>query len=164
MKNHTLSVKVEDKSGVLTRISGLFARRGFNIKSLAVGSTEKKGVSRITIIINGTWQTVDQVIKQLYKLVNVIEIQNLSIIPSVERELLLIKLKVKNTTRSEILEIVEIFRAKIVDFSRTSLIIELTGSSEKVRACEQILHQYEVLEIVRTGKIALARSSNNLIF
>jgi len=159
MKN-TISVLVQDESGVLSRISGLFARRGFNIMTLAVGSTERHGVSRITISVIGDNRTIEQVIKQLYKLVNVLKVQNITNIPCVERELMLIKIKVKQIHRSYILEIANIFRAKIVDLSYEYLILEVTGDPGKIVAIEKLLRQYQIVEIVRTGKIALIRESN----
>nr|YP_009399076.1 acetohydroxyacid synthetase small subunit [Taenioma perpusillum]ARW68473.1 acetohydroxyacid synthetase small subunit [Taenioma perpusillum] len=159
MKN-TISVLVQDESGVLSRISGLFARRGFNIMTLAVGSTEKHGISRITISVIGDNRTIEQVIKQLYKLINVLKVQNITNIPCVERELMLIKIKVKQIHRSYILEIASIFRAKVVDLSYEYLILELTGDPGKIVAMEKLLKQYQVVEIVRTGKIALTRESN----
>ena len=157
---HTLSVKVENESGVLTRISGLFARRGFNIESLAVGPTETKNISRITLVVNGNRQTIEQIIKQLNKLINIVEVKNLSLTPSVERELVLIKIKASAKTRAEILEIVDIFRAKIIDFAPVSLILELTGDPGKIVACEQVLEKYGIIEVVKTGKIALTRESH----
>lgn len=157
---HTLSVLVQDESGVLSRISGLFARRGFNIDSLAVGPAEKLGISRITMSVHGDNRTIEQLIKQLYKLINVLHIQNVTSIPCVERELMLIKVFAVQTNRSFILDIANIFRAKVVDFSNKYLILEVTGDPGKIFAIQQLLSHYEIIEIARTGKITLIRESN----
>nr|QCI05480.1 acetohydroxyacid synthetase small subunit [Crouania attenuata] len=156
---HTLSVIVEDESGVLSRISGLFARRGFNIESLAVGPTEKKGISRIIMIVNGDNRTIEQLTKQLYKLINILKVQDITNTPCVERELILIKIKYELQERSSILDIADIFRAKVVDLSYDSLILEITGDPGKIVAIEQLLFNYKIIEIIRTGKIALIRES-----
>ena len=158
MKN-TLSVLVEDESGVLTRIAGLFARRSFNIDSLAVGPAEQEGISRITMVVPSDERTIQQLTKQLYKLVNILKVQDITNLPSVERELMLIKINANSESRSEILEIVQIFRAKVVDFSENSLIIEVTGDPGKMVAIEQILTKFGICEIARTGKISLVRES-----
>jgi|TARA_B100001142_G_scaffold329598_1_gene393525 acetolactate synthase-1/3 small subunit len=158
MKN-TLSVLVEDESGVLTRIAGLFARRSFNIDSLAVGPAEQEGISRITMVVPSDERTIQQLTKQLYKLVNILKVQDITNLPSVERELMLIKINANSESRSEILEIVKIFRAKVVDFSENSLIIEVTGDPGKMVAIEQILTKFGICEIARTGKISLVRES-----
>ena len=157
---HTLSVLVQDESGVLSRISGLFARRGFNIESLAVGPAEKQGISRITMTVNGDNRTIEQLTKQLYKLVNILQVQDVTNIPCVERELVLIKVQALPENRSLILDIANIFRAKIVDISHQYLIIEVTGDPGKMVAIEQLLKQYGIIEIARTGKISLIRESN----
>jgi acetolactate synthase I/III small subunit len=157
--NHIISVLVENKSGVLAKISGLFSRRGFNIESLAVGPTEDERISRITIVVNAEIHSIEQVVKQLYKLINVIKIQELDPSNIVERELVLIKVNADNSTRAEILEIVDIFRANIVDVAKKSLSIEITGNSRKIQGIEELLHPYGILELVRTGKIALSRGS-----
>ena len=156
---HTLSVLVEDESGVLTRIAGLFARRGFNIESLAVGPAEQAGVSRITMVVPAEERTIEQLTKQLYKLVNILRVQDITNVPCVERELILLKVNAPNTNRSEILEIVQIFRARVVDLSENSLIIEVTGDPGKMMAIEQILTPFGIMEIARTGKISLVRES-----
>jgi acetolactate synthase-1/3 small subunit len=156
---HTLSVLVEDESGVLTRIAGLFARRGFNIESLAVGPAEQLGVSRITMVVPAEDKTIEQLTKQLYKLVNILRVQDISDIPCVERELMLLKVNTTNNKRSEILEIVQIFRARVVDLAENSLIIEVTGDPGKMMAIEQILKPFGISEIARTGKISLVRES-----
>ncbi|MBM3706814.1 MAG: acetolactate synthase small subunit [Actinobacteria bacterium] len=155
--NHIISVLVENKAGVLAKISGLFSRRGFNIESLAVGPTEDEQVSRITMTVNAESHSIEQIVKQLYKLINVIKIQELDPSNIVERELVLIKVSTENNTRPEILEIVSIFRANIVDVSKKSLVIEITGTSRKTQALEELLKPYGILELVRTGKIALNR-------
>nr|YP_010986020.1 acetolactate synthase small subunit [Polyopes affinis]WOL36938.1 acetolactate synthase small subunit [Polyopes affinis] len=157
---HTLSVLVEDESGVLSRIAGLFARRGFNIESLAVGPAEKIGVSRITMIVPGDNRTIEQLTKQLYKLVNILKVQDITNIPCVERELVLIKVQALPQHRSSILDIANVFRAKIVDIAQEYLIIEVTGDPGKMVAIEQLLNRYGIIEIARTGKISLIRSSN----
>ena len=156
---HTLSVLVEDESGVLTRIAGLFARRGFNIESLAVGPAVQVGISRITMVVPAEEKTIDQLTKQLYKLVNILRVQDISNIPCVERELMLLKVNASASRRSEILEITQIFRARVVDLSESSLIIEVTGDPGKMMAIEQILTPFGITEIARTGKISLTRES-----
>jgi acetolactate synthase-1/3 small subunit len=157
---HTLSVLVEDESGVLTRIAGLFARRGFNIDSLAVGPAEQKGISRITMGVPGDERTIEQLTKQLYKLVNILKVEDITNIPCVERELMLLKVHADDTNKSKILEIVKIFRARIVDFAEESLIIEITGNPGKVAAIQKIVSKFGISEIARTGKIALVRESS----
>nr|WMP12230.1 Acetolactate synthase small subunit [Laurencia verruciformis] len=157
---HTLSVLVEDESGVLSRISGLFARRGFNIDSLAVGPTEASGISRIVMIVRGDNRTIEQLIKQLYKLINIINVQNFTHLPCVERELMLIKINLNDKERSLVLDVVNIFRAKVVDMSLNYLILEVTGDPGKIFAIQQLLGQYKVTEVARTGTIALVRESN----
>lgn len=156
---HTLSVLVEDEAGVLTRIAGLFARRGFNIESLAVGPAEQMGVSRITMVVPGEDRVIEQLTKQLYKLINVLKVQDITEIPCVERELMLIKVNAAAQFRSEILEIVQIFRAKVVDVSEDSLTIEVSGDPGKMVAIVQMLNKFGIREIARTGKVALTRES-----
>jgi acetolactate synthase-1/3 small subunit len=157
---HTLSVLVEDESGVLSRIAGLFARRGFNIESLAVGPAEKAGISRITMVILGDNRAIEQLTKQLYKLINILKVQDVTGLPCVERELVLLKIKTMKENRSAILEIASIFRAKVVDVAFEYLILEVTGDPGKMVAIEQLLYQYGIVEIARTGKISLTRASN----
>lgn len=159
MPKQTLSVLVENHPGVLSRVAGLFSRRGFNIDSLAVGITENPDVSRITIVVDGDDYTVEQVSKQLNKLIDVIKIKQLDKNDSVSRELALIKVAANASTRSEIVQIVEIFRAKIVDVSKSTLTIEISGSNEKVGALEDMLKQFGIKEIVRTGVIAIERGN-----
>nr|YP_009294463.1 acetohydroxyacid synthase small subunit [Asparagopsis taxiformis]AOM65946.1 acetohydroxyacid synthase small subunit [Asparagopsis taxiformis] len=157
---HTISVLVQDEAGVLSRIAGLFARRGFNIDSLAVGPAEKIGISRITMVVEGDNRTIEQLTKQLYKLVNILHVQDITNIPCVERELLLVKIHVVEENRSAILDIAKIFRAKIVDIAYEYLILEVTGDPGKIFALEQLLNHYGIAEIARTGKISLTRTSN----
>jgi len=159
---HTLSVLVEDESGVLTRLAGLFARRGFNIESLAVGPAEQAGISRITMGVPGDERTIEQLTKQLYKLVNILKVQDITNVPCVERELMLLKVSTTSKTRSEILEIVKIFRARVVDFANHSLTIEITGTPGKMAAIEKILSTFGISEIARTGKIALVRETSDM--
>ena len=156
---HTLSVLVEDEAGVLTRIAGLFARRGFNIESLAGGPAEQGGVSRITMVVPGDDRVIEQLTKQLYKQVNVLKVQDVTETPAVERELMLLKVNASSAARSEILELVEIFRAKVVDVSEDSLIIEVVGDPGKMVAIVQVLQKFGIREIARTGKLALTRES-----
>ena len=157
---YTLSVLVEDESGVLSRIAGLFARRGFNIESLAVGPAEKPGISRITMVVPGDNRTVQQLTKQLYKLINVLKVQDVTNIPSVERELMLLKIHASKKYRSDILDIAHVFRARIVDISSNCLIVEVTGDPGNIVAIEQLLSPYKIIEISRTGKVSLIRASN----
>ena len=156
---HTLSVLVEDESGALSRISGLFARRGFNIDSLAVGPAETRGISRLTMVVEGDDQTLQQMTKQLNKLFNVLGVADLSNLAAVERELMLLKVSSKEETRGKILELVQVFRAKVVDVSDIALTLEVVGDPGKLVALEKLLEPYGILEIARTGKVALKRSS-----
>ncbi len=156
---HIISVLVENKSGVLAKVTGLFSRRGFNIDSLAVGPTDDKSISRITIVLYAENHSIEQITKQLYKLINVIKIQELDPSNVVERELVLIKISADSKTRPEILEVVTIFRANIVDVSKKTLLVEITGSNRKVKALEDMLRPFGILELVRTGKIACVRGT-----
>lgn len=156
---HTLSVLVEDEAGVLTRIAGLFARRGFNIESLAVGPAEKPGISRITMVVPGDEQVIEQLTKQLYKLINVIKVQDLTYTPCVERELMLLKVNATSLNRSEVIELAQIFRARVVDVSEDSLTLEVVGDPGKMVAIVQVLNRFGLREIARTGKVALPRES-----
>ncbi|MCD6492276.1 MAG: acetolactate synthase small subunit [Archaeoglobaceae archaeon] len=153
---HTIAVLVENKPGVLARVSSLFRRRGFNIESLAVGTTEREDISRMTIVVSGDEKTIEQVMKQLNKLIEVIKVSDLTY-NSVERELALIKVNVTPEKRSEIIEIANIFRARIVDVSRESFIIEITGDEDKINAFIDLMRQYGIKELSRTGKISMAR-------
>ncbi len=156
---HTLSVVVEDESGALSRIAGLFARRGFNIDSLAVGPAETKGQSRLTMVVEGDDQTLQQMTKQLDKLVNILQVLDLTSLPAVERELMLLKVSAKATQRSVILDLVQVFRAKVVDVADEALTLEVVGDPGKLVALEKLLTPYGILEIARTGKVALERAS-----
>lgn len=158
---HTLAVLVENKFGVLSRVAGLFARRGYNIDSLAVGVTENPNVSRMTLVVRGDDHVVEQVSKQLNKLIDVIRVTDLDADESVERELALIKVKSDKDTRAEIIQIVDIFRARIVDVASKSIIIEVTGDEEKIAAIEKLLKPFGIKELVRTGRIALTRGSKS---
>lgn len=153
----TLSITVYNESGVLTRISTVFSSRGFNIDSIAVGPTENNGVSKIIIVLPGDDQTIEQITKQLKKLIQVIDVIDISLRPCVERELMLIKVKSSASTRSQILELVQIFRARVVDISEISITIEATGDPGKILTIQQMLKPYHIIEIVRTGKIAIER-------
>ena len=154
---HTLSVLVENKPGVLARVAELFARRGFNIESLAVGTTEKPDISRMTIVVDVEEHSLEQVRKQLHKLINVIEIVDLDPETSVAREMVMAKIKADPENRSEVIEIVDIFRGNIVDVSKESITVEVTGNASKLRAFEDLLKPYGIKELVRTGKVALPR-------
>lgn len=157
MKKHTLSVTVENRPGVLTRVTTLFRRRGYNIESLTVGATEDPSISRITIVVCGDDKVIEQVTKQLYKLIDVIKIIDITDERAVERELVLIKVKADHNIRAEIVQIVDIFRGRIVDIGGTTLIIEATGDSGKIDAIEDSLRPFGILELVRTGKVAMVR-------
>jgi acetolactate synthase-1/3 small subunit len=162
MSTHVLSLLVEDKPGLLTRVAGLFARRGFNIESLAVGHSEIDGLSRITVVVDVEDLPLEQVTKQLNKLVNVIKIVELDPAQAVQREHLLVKVKVDNVTRSQILEAVTLFRARVVDVSMDALVIEVTGDSGKVQAFLRILEPYGIKEIAQSGLLAIGRGSKSI--
>jgi len=156
---HTLSVLVEDEAGVLTRIAGLFARRGFNIESLAVGPAEQIGISRITMVVFGDDLAIEQVTKQLYKLINVLKVQDITEVPCIERELMLLKVNATSSNRSEIIELAQIFRARVVDLGEDALTLEVVGDPGKMVAIIQTLSRFGLREIARTGKISLVRES-----
>jgi acetolactate synthase I/III small subunit len=156
-RKHILSILVENKPGVLTRIAGLFARRGFNIATLAVGPTDDERVSRVTLTLDGAKHPIDQVTKQLHKLVNVIKIRDLEPEETLARELALFKVSADGANRSEVMQICEIFRAKIVDVSRRSVVVEVTGDCDKVDAFERLVRPFGLVEMARTGEIAIAR-------
>ena len=158
-KKHVLSVTVENKSGVLSRVTGLISRRGFNIESLSVGPTEDPTMSRITAIVNADEMGYEQITKQLHKLISVFKITDLTNDGAIERELVLYKVNAAPDRRSEIIEIVNIFRANIVDVGKSSLTIEATGSEDKLKGLEDLLRAYGIKETVRTGKIAMSRNS-----
>jgi acetolactate synthase-1/3 small subunit len=160
--SHVLSLLVEDKPGLLTRVAGLFARRGFNIESLAVGKTEIPGLSRITVVVDVEELPLEQVTKQLNKLVNVIKIVELDPAQSVTREHMLIKVRVDNTTRSQVLEAVSLFRASIVDVSTDALVIETTGDSGKIQALLRILEPYGIKETAQSGLLAIGRGGKSI--
>jgi acetolactate synthase-1/3 small subunit len=156
-RKHVLSILVENKPGVLTRIAGLFARRGFNIDTLAVGPTDDESVSRITLTLDGAVHPIDQVTKQLHKLINVLKIRDLEPEEALARELALFKVSADGVGRSEVMQICEIFRAKIVDVSKRSLVIEVTGTHDKIEAFEGLVRPFGLVEMARTGEIAIAR-------
>jgi acetolactate synthase-1/3 small subunit len=160
--SHVLSLLVEDKPGLLTRVAGLFARRGFNIESLAVGKSEIPGLSRITVVVDVEELPLEQVTKQLNKLVNVLKIVELDPTQSVLREHLLIKVRVDNSTRSQILEAVTLFRARVVDVATDALVIETTGDSGKIQAFLRILEPYGIKEIAQSGLLAMGRGPKSI--
>ena len=163
MKPHTLSVLVENRPGVLSRVSGLFTRRGFNIESLAVGTCEEPDMSRMTIVVNGDDAQVEQVIKQLNKLIDVVKVSDITEMETVDRELALIKVTAEaGSTRAEVMQIVDIFRAQIVDVGAKTVVLEVTGGSTKIDALESLLRQYGVKELVRTGKISVLRGGKTV--
>ena len=156
---HTLSILVENQFGVLARVAGMFSGRGFNIETLNVGPTEKEEISRITAVVRGDDQALDQCIKQLGKLVNVIKIEDFSHgEPFVARELVMLKVKADSHTRSEVIEIADVFRAKIINVSAKSIVIECTGNVNKIKAFLDLIIPYGIIELARTGNLALARS------
>ncbi|AVG24510.1 acetolactate synthase small subunit [Pontimonas salivibrio] len=159
---HVLSLLVEDKPGLLTRVAGLFARRGFNIESLAVGKTEIEGLSRITVVVDVEGLPLEQVTKQLNKLVNVIKIVELDPEASVQREHMLIKVRVDNSTRSQILEATNLFRARVVDVVTDALVIEVTGDTAKINALLRVLEPYGIKEIAQSGLLAIGRGSKSI--
>jgi len=154
---YTLVALVEDKPGVLNRVASLFRRRGFNIQSLAVGHSEQPGLSRMTVVVGGDSAQVEQVRKQLDKLINVVRVSDITEEDIVTRELALIKVKATASTRSEIMQIVDIFRANIVDVASDSLTVEVTGDEDKVESLLEFLRSFGIREISRTGRIALTR-------
>ncbi|RRO16287.1 acetolactate synthase small subunit [Saccharopolyspora rhizosphaerae] len=162
MSRHTLSVLVENVPGVLARVSGLFSRRSFNIESLAVGPTEHPEISRMTIVVAVSDQPLEQVTKQLNKLVNVIKIVELEDDASVQRELLLVKVRADSSVRSQVLETVQLFRAKVVDVSPEALTVEATGTADKLDALLRMLEPYGVREMVQSGTIAIGRGPRSI--
>ena len=158
MTRHTLSVLVEDKPGVLARVAGLFSRRGFNIDTLAVGPTEDPDISRITLTLDGAVHPIDQVTKQLHKLVNVIKIRDMEPEGTIAREMALFRVSAAVESRAEIMQFAEIFGAKIVDVSRKSLTIEVTGTQEKVDSFERMVRPHGLIEMARTGEVAISKS------
>jgi acetolactate synthase I/III small subunit len=162
MSQHVLSLLVENKPGLLTRVAGLFARRGFNIESLAVGTTEVEGLSRITVVVNVEDLPLEQVTKQLNKLLNVLKIVELEPENSVARDHMLIKVKTDSNTRSQVLEAVSLFRARVVDVASDSLVIEVTGDTAKCKAFIRVLEPFGIKELVQSGAIAISRGSKSM--
>jgi acetolactate synthase-1/3 small subunit len=162
MSRHTLSVLVEDKPGVLTRVAGLFARRAFNIHSLAVGPTEVPGISRVTVVVDAEGDLLEQVTKQLNKLVNVIKIVELLPENSVQRDHLLIKVRADAAARLQVTQAVDLFRAAVVDVSTDSLVVEATGTTEKLNALLSVLEPFGIREIVQSGTLAIGRGSRSM--
>ncbi|HHY46654.1 MAG TPA: acetolactate synthase small subunit [Firmicutes bacterium] len=158
---HTLAVLVQNRAGVLARISGLFSRRGFNIESITVGRTELPGLSRMTIVSEADDATLEQITKQLNKLIEVVKVSDITADDFVDRELALLKVSADARNRSEILQVVEIFRGKIVDVSEKAMIIEVTGDEEKIDAFVQLTRPYGIKELVRTGKVAMVRGAKS---
>ena len=157
---HTLVALMEDKPGVLSRVSSLFRRRNYNIESLSVGHSETSGISRMTIVVHGDDRIVEQVVKQLNKLINVTQVVNVSNQPTVIRELALIKVKAGPGSRSEIIELANVFRARIIDVGATSLTVEITGPEDRVNSLVGLLQPYGIEELARTGRVAMVRSGN----
>jgi acetolactate synthase-1/3 small subunit len=162
MSRHTLSVLVENKPGVLARIAGLFSRRGFNIDSLAVGPTEHREISRMTIVVNVEDLPLEQVTKQLNKLINVLKIVELDSVACVQRELLLVKVRADAETRSQVLETVQLFRAKVVDVAPDAVTIEATGSKDKLDALIRVLEPFGIKELVQSGMVAIGRGARSI--
>ena len=162
MSQHVLSLLVEDKPGLLTRVAGLFARRGFNIESLAVGHTEVEGVSRITVVVDVEGLPLEQVTKQLNKLINVIKVVELESDSSVQREHLLVKVRADAASRSQVLEAAQLFRASVVDVAPESVVIEATGDSGKIAALLKMLEPFGVKEIAQSGLLAIGRGSKSI--
>jgi len=160
---HTLVALMEDKPGVLNRVSGLFRRRNYNIESLSVGHSETPGISRMTIVVNGDEHIVEQVVRQLEKLINVTQVFNVSQQPTVIRELALIKVKAGPGSRSEIIELANVFRARIVDVGATSLTVEITGPEDRVNSLLGLLQPYGIVELARTGRVVMVRSGNGQV-
>jgi acetolactate synthase I/III small subunit len=156
-RKHVLSILVENKAGVLTRIAGLFARRGFNIDTLTVGPTDDEQISRVTLTVDGALHPIDQVTKQLHKLINVLKIRDLEPADTVARELALFKVSADGAQRGELMQIAEIFRGKVVDVTKRSVVVEVTGTTEKIEAFEGMVRPFGLIEMMRTGEIAIAR-------
>ena len=156
-RKHVLSILVENQAGVLTRIAGLFARRGFNIDTLTVGPTDDELISRVTLTVDGALHPIDQVTKQLHKLVNVLKIRDLEPTDTVARELALFKVSADGVQRGELMQIAEIFRGKVVDVTKRAVIIEVTGTTEKIAAFESMVRPFGLIEMMRTGEIAISR-------
>ncbi|MEG6565609.1 acetolactate synthase small subunit [Thermoanaerobacterium saccharolyticum] len=159
---HIISVLVNNHSGVLSRVVGLFSRRGYNIESLAVGTTELNDQSRITLTVDGDDYVITQIIRQLSKLYDVIKVQDVGKFPNVSRELVLVKVEINSSTRDDIMHIVDTFRGKVIDISLNSIIIEMTGDTEKVEAFIKLIKQFQIRELTRTGLITLERGNRIL--
>ena len=162
MTHHVLSLLVEDKPGLLTRVAGLFARRGYNIHSLAVGTTEVEGLSRITLVVDVAGSPLEQVTKQLNKIINVLKIVELEPEQSVQREHMLVKVRIDQNTRTQILEAVNLFRARVVDVAPDSLVIEVTGDTQKIDALLKVLEPFGIKEIAQSGLLAMGRGSKSI--
>jgi acetolactate synthase-1/3 small subunit len=162
VSKHTLSVLVENKPGVLARVAALFSRRGFNIDSLAVGPTEHPDISRMTIAVNVEDLPLEQVTKQLNKLINVLKVVELDLDASVQRELLLVKVKADQASRSQVLEVVQLFRAKVVDVAADAVTIEATGTADKLEAFIRVLEPYGIRELVQSGMVAVGRGARSI--
>ena len=160
--SHVLSLLVEDKPGLLTRVAGLFARRGFNIESLAVGVTEVPGLSRITVVVDVEGLPLEQVTKQLNKLINVIKIVELDPAASVQREHVLVKVRADNSTRANVLEVVNLFRASVVDYASDAIVIEITGDKGKVEAFLKAIEPFGVKELAQSGLLAVGRGGKSI--
>jgi len=162
LQQHTITVLVDNKPGVLSRVSLLFSRRGYNIESLAVSITENPEVSRMTLVVNGNEGEVEQITKQLHKLIDVSKVQDYAGIPLIARELALIKVNALVENRTALMQLVEVFRGRVVDMSEKTFVIELTGGNDKIDAFEKLLEPYGVRELVRTGRIAMARGARGI--
>ena len=160
---HLLVALVEDKPGVLNRVASLFRRRAFNIESLTVGHTEKPGISRMTIVVDSEQVDAERLTAYLYKLVNVLQVEDLSTVPSVHRDLALIKVNATSENRSQIMQLVEVFRARIVDVTNLSLIIEITGDEDKISGFMELLRPLGIIEMVRTGAVGMARGAHPMV-
>ena len=154
---HTITALVEDKPGVLARVAGLFRRRGFNIASLAVGQSEQPGLSRMVFVVDGDQYTVDQATKQLDKLIEIVRVSDITHEEMVSRELAMIKVRTTSSTRAEIIEVVQLFRANVVDVGSQTLVIEITGEEDKINALINLLEPFGILEMMRTGRVAMVR-------
>ncbi|HOX27860.1 MAG TPA: acetolactate synthase small subunit [bacterium] len=161
LRKHTFTILVENRPGVLARVAGLFSRRGFNIDSLAVSTTQDPSLSRITIVVEGNDRTLEQVSKQLNKLIDIVRVNDITNVDTVDRELVLIKVNAGAAQRQEILSIASVFRAQVIDVSEKSVILEVTGPQDKLTAIVKLLKHYGIIEIVRTGKVVLIRGEKN---
>lgn len=161
-EQHTISVLVDNKPGVLARVAGLFSRRGYNIESLAVSITDNPEISRMTIVVNGDESVVEQITKQLHKLIDVSKVQDYIGVPIVARELALIKVNAEVKDRQAIMQLVDVFRGRIIDMAEKTFVIEMTGGADKIDAVEKLLEPYGIRELVRTGRIAMARGPRGM--